>query len=130
MSICDRTALVVAERHSGAVCVTVGVDHLNFLAPAKQGDTLIIQASINRSWNSSMEIGVRVYAEKTRKKEQRHIISAYFTFVALDEQGHPIPVPEVAPCSDEDKRRYEEAGIRRQERLKIKESIQRFRANS
>ena len=93
MSLCDRTALIVAERHSGRPSVTAAVDSLNFVAPARAGDTLIIKASANRAWRSSMEIGVHVSAENSHTGESRHVVSAYFTFVALSDDGEPQSVP-------------------------------------
>ncbi len=117
MSLCDRTALIVAERHSGKTCVTAAVDSLNFLAPARAGDTLVVKAAVNRSWRSSMEIGVHVAAEDSFSGDTRHVVSAYLTFVALDEAGKPASVPAVAPQSDVETKRYEEAGERRAIRL-------------
>lgn len=116
MAILDRLALVVAERHSGMTCVTASVDALHFLAPARRGDVLLFQAAINRSWRSSMEIGVRVFAEDIQKNQKTHIVSAYFTFVALDESGVTVEVPEVSPETIDEQRRYEEAEIRRNNR--------------
>ena len=117
MGLCDRTALIVAERHSGAPCVTAAVDSLNFVAPARAGDTLIIKAAANRSWRSSMEIGVHVAAENSYTGESRHVVSAYLTFVALSEGGEPQSVPPVAPKTAVEKRRFKDAGLRRQQRL-------------
>ena len=116
MAILDRLALVVAERHSGMTCVTASVDALHFLAPARRGDVLLFQAAINRSWRSSMEIGVRVFAEDIQQNKKTHIVSAYFTFVALDDAGLPVEVPEVSPETMDEKRRYEEADMRRNNR--------------
>lgn len=117
MGLCDRTALIVAERHSGHTSVTAAVDSLNFLAPARAGDTLIIKAAINRSWHSSMEIGVQVSAEDSFTGESRHVVSAYLTFVALDDNGKPVAVPAVLAETEDQRRRYEEAELRRQARL-------------
>ncbi len=124
MAICDRTALVVAERHSAQVCVTASVDSMHFVAPAKQGDTLLFSASINRAWSSSMEIGVKVLAENSFTGERRHIVSAYFTFVALDENNKPTSVPEVAPETPDQQRRYLAAQIRRDGRLQMRQQLQ------
>ncbi len=117
MSLCDRTALIVAERHSGSACVTAAVDSLNFLAPARAGDTLLVKAAVNRSWRSSMEIGVHVAAEDSFTGNTRHVVSAYLTFVALDENGKPRSVPAVLPETNIEKRRFEEAQQRRDSRL-------------
>ncbi|MEJ2257264.1 MAG: acyl-CoA thioesterase [Woeseiaceae bacterium] len=117
MGLCDRTALIVAARHSGKTCVTAAVDSLNFLAPARSGETLIVKASVNRAWRSSMEIGVHVAAENSHNGDSRHVVSAYLTFVALDDRGKPATVPAVVPGTDDEKRRFERAGLRRKARL-------------
>ena len=117
MGLCDRTALIVAERHAGCTCVTAAVDGLNFLAPARSGDTLILKASVNRAWRSSMEIGVHVAAENSYTGERRHVVSAYLTFVALGDDGRPVDVPALRPETGDEKRRYEDAGHRRASRL-------------
>lgn len=123
MALCDRTALIVAERHSGMTSVTAAVDSLQFLAPARAGETLVVQASINRSWNSSMEIGVKVTAENSFTGASRHVVSAYLTFVALDDAGRPAPVPSVLPATEAEQRRFDAAQIRRESRLKLRMSV-------
>jgi len=128
MAECDRLALVVSERHSGNVCVTASVDSMHFRAPANEGETLNFSAAINNAWRSSMEIGVRVEAENSYSGETRHIVSAYFTFVALDKNNKPIEVAEVQPLTSADRRRGRDANIRRRLRLDIREAIKASRA--
>ncbi|MCI0382306.1 MAG: acyl-CoA thioesterase [Chlamydiae bacterium] len=128
MAICDRITLVVAERHSERTCVTVSVDSMHFLEPAERGDILLFSASVNRSWHTSMEIGVKVDAENSKTREKRHIVSAYFTFVALNEKKEPSPVPAVIPESRIEKRRFEEAELRRQRRKEMVKELKERRA--
>lgn len=128
MSVIDRVAAVVAERHSECVCVTASVDAIHFLAPAGHGENLIFKAAVNRSWKTSMEIGVIVIAEDNLKSEKRrHIVSAYLTFVALDKSGKPTKVPAVTPQTDIEKRRFDEAGIRREHRIRKAQAIEEGR---
>ncbi|MAL98089.1 MAG: acyl-CoA thioesterase [Alteromonadaceae bacterium] len=122
---CDRLALVVAERHSGHVCVTASVDSIHFRAPAKGNDTLLFNLSLNRSWSSSMEIGASVIAENSYTGDVRHILSAYFTFVALDSDDKPVPVSPVLPETDDQQRRFDNAEIRREARLAMRGSLRR-----
>lgn len=128
MAILDRVALVVAERHCGRTCVTASVDSMHFLAPAKRGDILIFKGAINRVWRSSMEIGLKVVTEHVETGELVHILSAYFTFVAVDERGVPVEIPPVIPETFLEKRRYKEAGMRRLRRKKEKEQRIKRRA--
>jgi len=130
MAECDRLALVVAERHSGHVCVTASVDSMHFRAPAREGDTLIFFASINNAWRSSMEIGIKVDAENSYSGEVTHVVSAYFTFVALDADNKPMAVPGVEPVSSIEKRRATEAEIRRKSRLDMRNAIEASRVGN
>jgi acyl-CoA hydrolase len=120
LEICDRLAGVVSRRHAGRVCVTLGVDSVRFLAPAKRGDTLIFQASINCVWKTSMEVGIKVLAEDFKTMERVHIVSAYFTFVAVDDHMKPVEIGPVIPETQEEKRRYGQAEVRRQHRLQAR----------
>ena len=118
LETCDRLAGVVARRHSGRVCVTLGVDSVRFLAPAKHGDTLVYKASVNRVWKTSLEIGLKVFAEDFRTLSRVHIVSSYFTFVALDDHLRPVGICPVIPETEDEKRRYQQAEERRMLRLK------------
>ncbi len=127
MAQMDRIAVVVAERHAGRLCVTVGVDAVHFIQPATGADTLIYSAACNRAWNSSMEVGVKVMAELSRSGARRHILSAYLTFIALDEQDRPTPVPELVPQTHAETMRYQEAALRREARLDHAREIEAIR---
>lgn len=130
MALMDRFAAVVADRHAGGVCVTVGVDAVHFIAPARRGDVLIFNACVNRAWNSSLEVGCKVDAEKIGGGDRRHILSAYLTFVAQGDDGKPRSVPQLATETPEEKRRYEEAQLRREQRLKHAKEMEEFRERS
>jgi acyl-CoA hydrolase len=127
MSIADRLAVVVAERHSSQTCVTASVDSWHFVAPAKENDTLLFSAAVNKAWGSSMEIGVKVEAENSYEGTKRHIVSAYFTFVALDDAGKTVPVPALVPQNDKEQQRYEAAEVRRQARLTVREQLKKYK---
>ncbi len=127
MAQMDRYASVAADRHAGGVCVTVGVDAVHFIAPARGGDVLIFNSAVNRAWTSSMEVGCKVEAEKIGGGDRRHILSAYLTFVAMDEHGKPRSVPPVIPETRHEKQRYEEAQLRRELRLRHAEDLKRLR---
>jgi len=113
----DRVAAVVAKRHAGRSCVTLGIDSVRFLASAGHGDILIVKAAVNRVWHTSMEVGLKVYADDFKTMARKHIVSAYFTFVAVDEQMTPVEIPPVILETDEEKRRYAQADQRRAARL-------------
>ena len=128
MAQMDRISVVVADRHAGNICVTASVDAVHFMAPARRGDVLVFHASVNRAWNSSMEVGCKVEAERLGSKDRRHILSAYLTFVSLDAESRPQPVPLLEPVSDIQRRRWREAQLRRDLRLGHAEALKRLRA--
>jgi acyl-CoA hydrolase len=118
MELADVVAACACRRHSGQLHVaTLSVDGFRFHQPGYKGETLVFKASVNRVWRSSMEIGVKVVAIDVQRASERHIVSAYFTFVALDASRRPMPLPPVLPETDEEKRRYEAADLRRKHRL-------------
>lgn len=130
MAHMDRLAAVVADRHACGVTVTVSVDAVHFLSPARRGDVLVMHASMNRAWRTSMEVGVKVEAEAIGSSERRHILSAYLTFVAVDGDGKPRPVPPLRVETEAQQRRYAEADLRRQSRLRHAEDVKRLRAQA
>jgi acyl-CoA hydrolase len=113
----DIVAAIASQRHSGMVCVTASVDELEFHHSVKLGEVVTLEASVNRAFRTSMEIGVRVTAHGNATLPERRANTAYLTFVAIDEQGVPRPVPSIRPESEEEQRRYVEALQRRTIRL-------------
>ncbi len=120
MKMIDDAAGVVAFRHCRGNAVTASIDRLDFHAPVYVGNLVVLKASMNYVGRTSMEVGVRVEAEDPKTGVVRHTASAYLTFVALDEHGKPRPVPPLVLETDEDRRRWEAALHRRQERMRTR----------
>jgi acyl-CoA hydrolase len=104
-------------RHARRPVVTAALDSMRFLHPVKIGQLLVLRSSVNRVFHTSMEIGVKVETETLMTGRKLHTCSAYLTFVAVDENGRPVQIPPVIPETEEEKRRYREAGERREYRL-------------
>lgn len=113
----DLAAALAAHRHSRNYVVTASVDHLDFVTPVHVGELVILKSSVNRAFHSSMEVGVRVHVENYIAGTTRHVSSAFLTFVAVDRDGRHLPVPPVVPESAEEKKRFEDAGRRREHRI-------------
>ena len=120
MHFIDLVGAMAAYRHARTHVVTASMDHIDFIAPVHVGDLLILKSSMNRAFNTSMEIGVKVWVENTIAGIHRHVASAYLTFVAVDAEGHRIEVPAVIPETEDEKRRYEDAARRREVRLHMR----------
>jgi len=118
LSMMDTTAAVSAIRHARKACVTVSVDRVDFREPIHVGDLVIMKSSVNFVGKTSMEVGVRVESENLVTGVRRHTNSCYLTFVAIDRNGKPSPVPAVRPETAEEIRRYDAAKERREVRLK------------
>ena len=117
LSMMDKCAAIAAFRHCRASVVTASIDRVDFREPILLGDLVVMKASVNYVGRSSMEVGVRVEAEELLTGRRRHTNSCYLTFVAVDNAGKPIEVPELRPESAEEIRRYEAARERRRRRL-------------
>jgi acyl-CoA hydrolase len=109
----DIAAAVCAQTHAGKICVTASINHVDFNAAAKVGDIITICARITRAFNSSMEIFVQAFARKVLEGKKYLISEAFFTFVALDENGNATTVIAVKPITATEKERYNAALLRR-----------------
>jgi len=117
LSMMDTTAAVSAIRHARLACVTVSVDRVDFREPIHVGDLVIMKSSVNFVGKTSMEIGVRVETENLVTGLKRHTNSCYLTFVAIDRNGKPVPVPKLKPETPDEIRRFNAAKERRERRL-------------
>lgn len=116
MSWIDITAAMVAERHCGHEAVTVSIDSISFIEPMHIGDHVLLEASVNYTGRTSMEIGVKVTKENPYNCEKKRATRAYLTFVGLDKNKRPTMIPLVVPETDEEKRRFEAAEKRMKKR--------------
>ncbi|MGZ4267707.1 MAG: acyl-CoA thioesterase [Solirubrobacteraceae bacterium] len=123
MKLIDEVAGLAAMRHSRQRVVTAAVDRTTFLEPVHVGQLVTVSASVNAAWRTSMEVGVRVEAEHPRTGAVSHTNSAYLTMVALDDDGRPVAVPPLGTETDDDRRRENEAQVRRSNRLAEREQI-------
>jgi acyl-CoA hydrolase len=110
----DLAGAMAAHRHSRSYVVTASVDHIDFLVPVRVGSLVILRSSVNRVFRTSMEVGVKVWTEDYIEDTRRHVASAHLTFVAVDRAGNRLPVAPVVPETDQEKRRFEDAGRRRE----------------
>lgn len=120
MQLIDIIGSISAMRHAGNAVVTASMDQLDFLSPAYVGELLVLYASVNYAATTSMEVGVKVFAENPLTGERRHTGSAYLTYVAIDRDRKPTPVPGLVPESDDEKRRHTEAASRRKSRVEAR----------
>ncbi len=117
LHLMDIAAAITAQRHSERIVVTASVDNVSFSEPIALGDVVTITAQVTRAFNSSMEVYLEVIAENIPAGKKQTTNKAFFTFVAVDQMGKPIYVPEVEPETAEEKERFEGALRRRQLRL-------------
>lgn len=113
----DIAAAIAAQKHSNRIVVTASVDNVSFSEPIRLGNVVTFKAKVTRAFNSSMEVYIEVTAEDIPAKKKLESNKAFFTFVAVDQSGSPIDVPEVIPETEEEKELYAGALRRRQLRL-------------
>jgi len=123
MHLVDLAAALAGIRHARGTVVTASVDSLHFLHPVRIGELIVLRSSVNRVFHTSMEIGVNVITEKLRTGERLHTCSAYLTFVALDDQGKAARIAPVIPETEDEIRRFREAGERREYRLAMRNRL-------
>ena len=116
MHLMDMCAAMSAYKHARTAVVTASLDRLDFLAPAKMGEIMILKSSVNYTGKSSMEVGVRIESENPKTGDIYHTSSAYLTFVSLNENGKPKRVDNINPENNNEIRRFNEGKIRHEER--------------
>jgi len=117
MHYMDVVAAISAQRHSNRIVVTASVDNISFKHPIKLGNVITLEAKVTRSFNSSMEVHIVVHAEDIPAGTKFKTNEAYFTFVAVDQLGKPIDVPDAIPETKTEMSLYDGALRRRQLRL-------------
>ena len=116
MHFMDMTGAMAAYRHARTYLVTAAMDHIDFVRPVRLGSLITLKASVNRAFNTSMEVGVKAWTENPQTGELLHVASAYLVFVAVDKECHPQKVPQLLPETPDEKRRYADALLRRKHR--------------
>lgn len=117
LHLMDKCAAIAAQRHANRVCVTANVDNVEFQSAIREGEVVVIEGRVNRAFRTSMEVELNVWAENPREETSRKCNRAFYTFVALDEEGSPVEIPSIAPQSEEEDERYKAAAKRRDIRL-------------
>ena len=121
MHLVDMAAAMAAHRHSNSYVVTASVDYIDFRNPINLGEIVILKSHVNRVFHTSLEVGVEVYSENVLSGERKHTTTAYVTFVAIDEHTRkPKAVPPLIVRTEEERRRFLEAGKRRKVRLALR----------
>lgn len=121
LKLLDQVAYACASRYSGTYVVTVSVDQVVFHERIHVGELVSFIASINYTGTTSMEVGIRVVAEKITQRSERHVLTCYFTMVAVDANGQPCRVPQIAIETPEQRRRWAAARLRRDLRREIEQ---------
>jgi acyl-CoA hydrolase len=116
MHFIDLVGAMAAYRHCRTHVVTAAMDHIDFIQPVHVGDLLNLRSSVNRAFSTSMEVGVKVWVEDPRTGVKLHVASAYLVFVAIEQNGLRVRVPELKPTTADEERRYADALRRREHR--------------
>ena len=117
LHLMDICAAISAQRHTNRICVTAAVDSVKFQSPIKQGEIVVIKSQVNRTFRTSMEVELNVWAENPIARTLRKCNQAYYTFVAVDDDDSPVLVPPITPETEEEHERFRSAAKRRELRL-------------
>lgn len=123
LHLMDICSAISAQRHCNRNVVTVSVDSVEFKQAIRLGEVVVIEGEITRAFKTSMEVAIQVWAENLRTGTRRLCTTSFYTFVAVDADGNPVPVPQIIPESDFEKKRYEQAAERREIRLQISKTV-------
>ncbi|WP_298231268.1 acyl-CoA thioesterase [uncultured Azohydromonas sp.] len=129
LKLLDQVAYACASRYAGRYVVTLSVDQVMFRQPIHVGELVTFLASVNHTGTSSMEVGIKVIAEDIRSQVVRHVNSCFFTMVAVDDDRRPVAVPPLRPATPDEKRRFEQARVRRQLRQELERRYQDVRSS-
>lgn len=129
LRLLDQAAYACAARYSGCYVVTLSVDQVTFREPVHVGELVTFKASINFTGTTSMEVGIRVEAESIRARTSRHVMTCYFTMVAVDEHGKSVQVPQLDVTTDIERKRWSAAQLRRDYRREIERRSMQIRQN-
>ncbi|MFW5680361.1 MAG: acyl-CoA thioesterase [Pseudomonadota bacterium] len=119
LKLLDQVAFACASRYAHAYVVTLSVDQVMFREPIHVGELVTFLAAVNYTGQSSMEVGIRATAERIVEKTSRHVMTCYFTMVAVDEGGRPRKVPPLEPVTPDERRRHHAAVLRREFRKEV-----------
>ena len=128
MNFIDLVGAMAAYRHARSHVVTASMEHIDFIAPVHVGDLVVLKSTLNRAFRTSMEVGVKVWVEHPVEGTLRHVASAYLTFVAVDRHERRVRVPPLDLETEEDQRRYHDAGRRREQAQQERERKQNTHA--
>lgn len=125
----DICAAISAQKHCNRNVVTVAVDSVEFVNAAALGEVVVIEGEVTRAFRTSMEVAMRVWAENLRTGSKRLCTTSFYSFVAVDADGKPVPVPEIIPETDLEKKRFDQAERRRNQRLEHSREIREMAKN-
>lgn len=129
LALMDKVAYSCAAKHTGAYCVTVSVDTVDFLAPVEVGELVSLKARVNYTGRTSLVIGIRVEAENVKTGVVKHTNTSYFTMVAKDDNDRPTPVPPLILHTPDEIRRFVEAIVRRYNKRYFEQEMEKVKSD-